>query len=86
MFLRTSLFGGSAMIRLHIWDDETVPDSVILDDGNPIILDYAHKIGFEVGDQIQYLTAIGTSVYFVIDVEPVWDGEREMRIVTIKPA
>jgi hypothetical protein len=71
-------------MRLHIWSDDKPPRFIRPDDCDLTIIDYPHWNGFEVGDQIQFLTDLGTSVYFVIDIEPTWDGMREMRIVTLQ--
>jgi hypothetical protein len=72
---------GVAM-RLYILDVTEVPHKV-LPSGDTTIIDYPHLYGFEVGDQIQFLTGIGTAVYLVTEVVPEWDGEREMRLVSI---
>jgi hypothetical protein len=70
-------------MHLHVWADDKPPRYIPTEDAYTII-DYPGWNCFEVGDQIQYLTDAGTAVYFVIDVEPTWDGEREMRIVTLE--
>jgi hypothetical protein len=73
-------------MRLHIWEDDNLPPTIIQDDGSITLIDYPHWVAFEVGDQIQYITAIGTTVFFVVEVIPEWDGEREMHIVNIEAA
>lgn len=70
-------------MKLHIWDIDKMP-LFELPDGDTTIIDYAHWIGLQVGDQIQILTNWGTGVYFVVDVVPEWDGKREMHLVTIQ--
>lgn len=72
-------------MRLHIWQDDKPPR--IISEGDIKFLsfiDYPHWNAFEIGDQIQYLTDLGTAIYFVVDVEPCWDGEREAQIITIQ--
>jgi hypothetical protein len=74
-------------MRLHIWTDEDPPPVMNITDEFVQVLDYPFWVGYEVGDQIQYMTAIGTLVYFVTDVQPEIDlgglGS-EMRRVTIE--
>lgn len=70
-------------MRLHIWSYDK-PPNFIRTECEFTIVDYPHWNAFEIGDQIQFLTDIGTAVYFVSDVEPTWDGEREMHIVTLQ--
>jgi hypothetical protein len=70
-------------LHLHVWEDDKPPKYIPTEDAYTI-LDYSHWNAFEEGDQIQYLKDMGTAVYIVIHVEPTWDGEREMRIVTLK--
>jgi hypothetical protein len=75
-------------MRLHIWDDDHPPVINITDDVVQI-MDYPFWVGYEIGDQIQYLTAAGTSVYFVVDVQPEIDLGglgTEMRRVTLEAA
>jgi hypothetical protein len=60
-------------MRLHVWDDDNVP-TVHFDkyegEGEIQLLDFPWWVGYEVGDQVQHVTEIGTSVYQVVDVEP----------------
>jgi hypothetical protein len=74
-------------MRLHIWTDEDPPPVMNITDEFVQVLDYPFWVGYEVGDQIQYMTAIGTLVYFVTDVQPEIDLGglgTEMRRVTIE--
>jgi hypothetical protein len=76
-------------MRLHIWDDDNTPPVIVLDDDYVQILDYPFWVGYEVGDQIQYMTEVGTNVYFVTDVQPELDIGglgTEMRRVTVRAA
>jgi hypothetical protein len=78
-------------MRLHIWnDDDAHPPAVInITDDYIQVLDYPFWVGYEVGDQVQYLTEAGTSVYFVVDVQPETDIGglgTEMRRVTLEAA
>jgi hypothetical protein len=76
-------------MRLHIWTDEDPPPVMNITDEFVQVLDYPFWVGYEVGDQIQYMTAIGTLVYFVTDVQPEIDLGglgTEMRRVTIEAA
>jgi hypothetical protein len=73
-------------MRLHIWEYDKpaiMGEYVIHPDCTATIIDYPHWDAYEVGDQIQFITDLGTTVYFVTDVVPEWDGEREMHLVTI---
>lgn len=75
-------------MRLHIWTDDDLPPVHILEDETIQVFDYPSLIGLEVGDQIQYLTDAGTSVYFVVDVQPESQGDPEDQrmLVTLEGA
>jgi hypothetical protein len=76
-------------MRLHVWTDDDPPPVINLTDDYVQILDYPFWVGYEVGDQIQYMTEVGTNVYFVTDVQPEIDIGglgTEMRRVTLEAA
>lgn len=76
-------------MRLHLWTDEDPPPVINISDDFVQVLDYPFWVGYEVGDQIQYMTCIGTLVYFVTDVQPEIDiggAGTEMRRVTLEAA
>lgn len=69
------------------WDDDNVPPLMVLPDETVQVFDYPQWYGFEVGDEIVYLTEIGPSVYRVVDVQPEYDLDPdldEMTRVTIQ--
>lgn len=78
-------------MRLHIWTDDEMPPVIVIDDECVQVIDYPFWKAYEIGDQIQYQTEVGTSVYFVIDVQQEHDlyempGTSEMRRVTVRGA
>lgn len=69
------------------WDDDNIPPIIVLPDERVQVFDYPYWDGFEVGDQIVYMTEIGPSCYRVVDVQPEHDIDpdfQEMRRVTIE--
>lgn len=74
-------------MRLHIWNED-YPPTVHFDEEDEYIklLDYPHWVGYEVGDQVQFLTGHRTIVFFVIEVEPEYaeyDHDRERANVVL---
>jgi hypothetical protein len=72
-------------MKLFVWLDDAPPIK-LLDNGDIQFYDYPDLWNFGVGDQIQYRTAIGTSVYFVVAVA---DADRpsmsgRLRLVTAR--
>lgn len=59
------------------WTDDTIPTIFTLDSGDCIFFDRPDFNAFAVGDQIVHMTAIGPSVYRVIDVCPEYDCTRD---------
>jgi hypothetical protein len=77
-------------MRLHIWDDDNPPTVHMDVFGDYIQLyDFPHWVGYEIGDQIQYVTELGTEVYFVMDVKSGYEllqGETDAKVVLLKQA
>lgn len=57
-------------MKIHVWEDADTMPINILENGDVMFYDLPELWNFEVGDQIQYRTRIGTSVYFVVEVTP----------------
>lgn len=57
-------------MKLIEWDDDLVPPINVLPNGDGVVADCKYWWNLDVGDQIQYLTELGTSCYFVIDKQP----------------
>lgn len=74
------------------WDDDTVPDIFVLDNGCAFFYDRPSWYAFEVGDQIVHLSEIGPSAYRVVRVDPCYgpgedyypDTVSDYRRVTIR--
>lgn len=62
-------------MKLVQWDDNSVPPVQVLENGDTMVVDCKYWYDLEIGDQIQYLTEIGTSCYFVVDKQPNMPGE-----------
>jgi hypothetical protein len=75
-------------MRLHIWDDDNPPTvHMDADDQYVKLLDLPHWVGYEVGDQVQYVTELGTEVYLVVAVDSAheeFDGQTDANFVYLE--
>jgi hypothetical protein len=51
-------------------DDSDCPPVDVLPNGDGTFVDCKYWLNLDVGDQVQYLSEVGTSCYFVVDKQP----------------